>query len=250
MSQKHLTLSSGRVVREPGFETEPEVAVERSLQREHRDTKFLFNYSDTLFSCSLNCDSWPINTSTDSKLSLKPGERCDMFHRDKKNPKNCLFLGRGSSKSVAHHQKVTLARLKKGLPAQYVPQPSFYQQSSQISHVSNSKTVLSASSGSVAVKISKDVSKAQSEASKTLLFQDPAVLKTSEQSITSVPPANKSSAADCKSFQEFMKSHEQRMKRARDIAIEVKRKGDKRRRYQLREAEEMVSFCQKFFCLE
>ena len=37
------------------------------------------------------------------------------------------------------------------------------------------------------------------------------------------------------------------MKRARDIAIEVKRKGDKRRRYQLREAEDLVSFCQKFF---
>ena len=105
MSQKHLALSSGRVVREPGFETEPEVAVERCLQREHR------------------ANSWPINTSTDSKLSLKPGERCDMFHRDKKNPKNCLFLGRGSSKSVAHHQKVTLARLKKELPLQYVTEP-------------------------------------------------------------------------------------------------------------------------------
>ena len=56
MSQKQ-TLSFGRVVREPNFETDPETLVERSLQQEHRDIKFLFYHNDALFSCYLNADN-------------------------------------------------------------------------------------------------------------------------------------------------------------------------------------------------
>ena len=98
MCQKQ-TSSSGCVVREPNFETDPETLVERSLQQEHRDTKFLFYHNDALFSCYLNSDNWPSHFVTDAKLALEPGKRTEMFHRDEKKPKNCIFLGRGPSKN-------------------------------------------------------------------------------------------------------------------------------------------------------
>ena len=123
MSQKQNSYS-GRVVREPNFETDPETLVERSLQQEHRDTKFLFYQNDAFFSCYLNADNWPSHFVTDTKLALEPGKRTEMFHRDKKKPKNCIFLGRGPSKIVSEHQKATWERLKKGLPAQHVPPPT------------------------------------------------------------------------------------------------------------------------------
>ena len=106
--------SSGRPIKGTQFETDPETVVERSLQEENRDTKFLFYYSQALFSCYLNADNWPAKTTTDFKLSLKAGQRTDMWHRSK--PQNCIFLGKGPSKLVSEHQKQTLDRLKRGLP--------------------------------------------------------------------------------------------------------------------------------------
>ena len=94
--------SSGRPIKGTQFETDPETVVERSLQEENRDTKFLFYYSQALLSCYLNADNWPAKTTTDFKLSLKAGQRTDMWHRSK--PQNCIFLGKGPSKLVSEHQ--------------------------------------------------------------------------------------------------------------------------------------------------
>ena len=84
MSQKQ-TSSSGRVVREPNFEADPETLVERSLQQEHRDTKFLFYHNDALFSCYLNADNGQSHFVINTKLALEPGKRTEMFHRDKRS---------------------------------------------------------------------------------------------------------------------------------------------------------------------
>ena len=72
--------SSGRPIKGTQFKTDPETVVERSLQEENRDTKFLFYYSQALFSCYLNADNWPAKTTTDFKLFLKAGQRTDMWH--------------------------------------------------------------------------------------------------------------------------------------------------------------------------
>ena len=111
--------SSGRTIKDTQFETVPETVAERFLQEENRDTKLLFYYSQALFSCYLNADNWPAKTTTDFKLSLKAGQRTDMWHRFK--PQNSIFLGKGPSKLVSVHQKQTLDRLKRGLPATHVP---------------------------------------------------------------------------------------------------------------------------------
>ena len=108
--------SSGRNIKGAQFETDPETVVERSLQEENRDPKFLFYYSQDLFSCYLNADNWPAKTTTDFKLSLKAGQRTDRFKQQ-----NCIFLGKGPYKLVSEHQKQTLDRPKRGLPATHVP---------------------------------------------------------------------------------------------------------------------------------
>ena len=247
MSQKQ-TSYSGCVVREPNFETDPETLVERSLQQEHRDTKFLFYHNDALFSCYLDADNWPSHFVTDTKLALEPGKRTEMFHRDKRKPKNCIFLGRGPSKIVSEHQKATWERLKKGLPAQHVSPPTSWEQSSQKTKLHKSKPVVTASLQSVDPKGGPDCANAANKRpSPTLLFKDstPALDKHDN---TPVPALDKTSATNCSAFKEFMKEHEKRMKRSKEIASDIKRKGDKRRRKAVAEAEELVSL-RFYFCV-
>ena len=247
MSQKQ-TSSSGCVVREPNFETDPETLVERSLQQEHRDTKFLFYHNDAFFSCYLNADNWPSYFVTDTKLALEPGKRTEMFHRDKKKPKNCIFLGRGPSKIVSEHQKATWERLRKGLPAQHVLPPLSWEQSSQKTNLPKSKPVVTASLQSVYPKGVPDCANtAIKRPSPTLLFKDPTPA-FDNQNNTPVPALDKTSATNCSAFKEFLKEHEKRMKRSREIASEIKRKGDKRRRKAVVEAEELVSL-RFYFCV-
>ena len=247
MSQKQ-TSSSGRVVRKPNFETDPETLVERSLQQKHRYTKFLFYHNDALFSCYLNADNRPSHFVTDTKLALKPGKRTEMFHRDKKKPKNCIFLGRGPSKIVSEHQKETFERLKKGLPAQCVPPPSFMEQSSQKTKLPKSKPVVTASLQSVDPKGVPDCANAaNNRPSPTLLFKD-STPAFQNQDNTPVPALDKTSATNCSAFKEFLKEHEKRMKRSREIASEIKRKGDEKRRKAVAEAEELISL-RFYFCV-
>ena len=113
--------ASGRTIKGTQFETGRESAVERSLQEEDRDTKFLFYFPQASFSCYLNADNWPAKTTTDFKLSLKAGKRIDMWHGFKLQ--NCIFLRKGPAKLVSEHQKQTLDRLKRGHPAMHVPTP-------------------------------------------------------------------------------------------------------------------------------
>ena len=53
--------------------------------------------------------------------------------------------------------------------------------------------------------------------------------------------STKTTATSCSAFKEFLKEHEKRMKRSREIPSEIKKKGDKRRRKAVAEAEELVS---------
>ena len=247
MSQKQ-TSSSGRVVREPNFETDLETLVERSLQQEHRDIKSLFYHNDALFSCYLNADNWPSHFVTDTKLALEPGKRTEMFYRDKKKPKNCIFLGRGPSKNVSEHQKATWERLKKGLPAQHVPPPTSWEQSSQKTKLPKSKPVLTASLQSIDPKGVPDCANtANKRPSPTLLYKD-STQAFDNQDNTPVPALDKTSATNCSAFKEFLKEHEKRMKRSREIASEIKKRGDKRRRKAVAEAEELVSL-RFYFCV-
>ena len=83
--------------------------------------------------------------------------------------------------------------------------------------------------------------------SPTLLFKD-STPAFDNQDNTPVPALDKTSASNCSSFKEFLKEHEKPKKRSREIASEIKRKGDKRRRKAVAEAEELVSL-RFYFCV-
>ena len=224
--------SSGRPIKGTQFETDPETVVERSLQEENRGTKFLFYYSQALFSCYLNADNWPAKTTTDFKLSLKAGQRTDMWHRFK--PQNCIFLGRGPSKLVSEHQKQTLDRLKRGLPANHVP-----TQVQKSAAALPSNTADGARETAMATQ-SSGTQKA-SMPSRALLFDDSPTGVSNEPEPTATQEESRAQCSEeCDNFKKFLVGHEQRMVRSRAIADVLKNNADKRRRKAVKEIEELV----------
>ena len=163
-------------------------------------------------------------------------------------PKNCIFLGRGPSKIVSEHQKATWGRLRKGLLAQHVPPLSSWEQSSQKTKLAKTKPVVTAFLQSVDLKGVPDCANAANKRpSPTLLFKD-STPAFDNQDNTPVPALEKTSATNCSAFKGFLKEHEKRMKRSREIASDIKRKGDKRRRKAVAEAEELFSL-RFYFCV-
>ena len=73
----------------------------------------------------MNSDNWPIGTTTDDKLSLKPGTWIDEFYQRK--PTRCLYLEKGTAKVVSDHKDKTYKRLKRGLPPLHLKEPKKLQ---------------------------------------------------------------------------------------------------------------------------
>ena len=224
--------SSGRPIKGTQFDTDSETVVERSLQEENRDTKFLFYYSQALFSCYLNADNWPAKTTTDFKLSLKAGERTDMWHRSK--PQNCIFLGKGPSKLVSEHQKQTLDRLKRGLPATHVPTQVQKSAAALPSNTADgARETATATQSSGKQKASKPC--------RALLFDDSPTGVSNEPEPTATQEESRAQCSEvCDNFKKFLVGHEQRMVRSRAIADVLKNNADKRRRKAVKEIEELV----------
>ena len=129
-----------------------------------------------------------------------------------------------SFKNCLEHQKATWERLRKGLPAQHVPPLTSWEQSRQKTKLPKSKPVVTASLQSVDPKGVPDCANATNKRpSPTLLFKD-ATPAYDNQDNTPVPALDKTSATNCSAFKEFLKEHEKRMKRSREIASEIKGK--------------------------
>ena len=122
MSQKKAGVrSSGRVVKETHFETDPEIAVARSLRYEHRDTKFVFTNGQKILVASIENDKWPLGTTLDEKLSLKPGDPVKIILN--RLPCDVTFLGRGSAKAASSYKTKAELRLIKGLELEFLDCP-------------------------------------------------------------------------------------------------------------------------------
>ena len=225
-------LSSGRTIKGTQFETDPETVVERSLQEENRDTKFLFYYSQALFSCYLNADNWPAKTTTDFKLSLKAGERTDIWHQFK--AQNRIFMGMGPSKLVSEHQRQTLDRLKRGFPATHVPTQVQMSAAALPSNTTDGASeTATAPQSSGKQKASKPCRALLFDVSPTGVSNEPEPTATQEESRAQCSEVGEN-------FKKFLVGHEQRMVRSRAIADVLKNNADKRRRKAVKEMEELV----------
>ena len=116
MAQK--SRSSGRVVKEPNFEADPETQVTRSLRYEHRDTRFFFTNGKKVAIASLEGDKWPFGTTIDDKLKLKPGDKFQIILKGL--PCDVTFLGRGNAKSASSFKTDAEKRIAKGLELRYL----------------------------------------------------------------------------------------------------------------------------------
>ena len=139
MSQKKAGVrGSGRVVKETHFETDPEIAVARSLRYEHRDTKFVFTNGQKILVASIENDKWPLGTTLDEKLSLKPGDPVKIILS--RLPCDVTFLGRGSAKAASSYKTKAELRLSKGLELEFLDCPPVQQTQKSLSQ--NPLTIL------------------------------------------------------------------------------------------------------------
>ena len=116
MAQK--SRSSGRVAKEPYFETDPETEVTRSLRYEHRDTRFFFTNEKKVGMASLEGDKWPFGTIIDDKLKLKSGDEFQIIL--KSLPCDVTLLGRGNAKAASSFKTDAEKRIAKGLELRYL----------------------------------------------------------------------------------------------------------------------------------
>ena len=123
--------SSGRVINENHFETEPETAVARSFRYEHRDTKFVFTNGQNILMASIENDKWPLGTTLDEKLSLKPGDPVKIILN--RLPCDVTFLGRGSARTAAFYKTKAELRLSKGLQLEFIDCPPAQQTKKSLS---------------------------------------------------------------------------------------------------------------------
>ena len=117
--------SSGRVIKETHFETDPETAVARGLRYEHRDTKFVFSKGQKILVASIENYKWPLGTNLDKKLSLKPGDLVKIILN--RLPCDLTFLGRGSAKAASSYKTKAELRLSKGLQLEFLDCPTVQQ---------------------------------------------------------------------------------------------------------------------------
>ena len=216
MSQKPVSKrsASGRLIKNREFEADPETLVERSSQQENLNTRFLFYCTHALFSCQLNSDNWPIGTTTDDKLSLKPGTWIDAFYQRK--PTRYLYIGKGTAKVVSDHRDKTYKRLKRGLPPLHLKEPEKLQ-----THAPRANAEPSRASEYVS-----NVQPAVSNANRVLFPDDEPndpIQPGSSQAV--IDPTTPTIASDnicgavCEEFNKFIQEHEQRMVRAKSVGV-------------------------------
>ena len=139
MSQKNAGVrSSGRVTKETHFETDPETLVARSLRYDHRDTRFVFSNGQKILVASIENDKWPLGTTLDEKLSLKPGDPVKIILN--RLPCDVTFLGRGSSKAASSYKTKAELRISKGLQLEFLDCPPLQQTKKSLSQ--NPLTIL------------------------------------------------------------------------------------------------------------
>ena len=245
MSQKPVSKRSalGRLIKSREFETDPETLVERSSQQENLNTRFLFYCTHALFSCQLNSDNWPIGTTTDEKLSLKPGFWIDAFYQRK--PTRCLYLGKITAKVVSDHKDKTYKRLKRGLPPLHLKKPEKLQ-----THAPRANAEPPRASEYVS-----NVQPAVSNANRVLFPDDepnnPIQPGSSQEVIDPTTPTIASDnicGAVCEEFNKFIQEHEQRMVRAKSVGVILKQKSDKKRKRNVAELNELVNLLVYFCC--
>ena len=213
--------ASGRLIKSREIEIDPETLVERSSKQENLNTRFLFYCADALFSCPINSDNWPIGTTTDDKLALKPGAWIDVFHKDE-----------------------TYKRLKRGLPPLHLKEPGRLQTNAPRENDEPSR----------ASEYVPNVQPAVGKANRVLFRNDePTVSIKPVSSKTAVAPTTPTLAGDnicgavCEEFNQFIKEHAQRMVRAKSVGVILKQKADKKRKRNVAELNELVNLLVFYF---
>ena len=236
---------SGRLIKSREFETGPETLVERSSQQENLNTRFLFYCTDALFSCQLNSDNWPIGTTTDDKLALKPRTWIDAFY--KRKPTRCLYIGKGTAKCVSDHKDETYKRLKRGLPPLHIKEPEKLQ-----THAPRANAELSRASEYV-----PNVQPTVSNANRVLFPDDePNFSIQPGSSQAAIAPTTPTLASDnicgavCEEFNKFIEEHEQRMVRAMSVGVILKQKSDKKPKRNVAELNELENLLVCYFLLQ
>ena len=80
--------------------------------------KFVFTNGQKILVASIENNKWPLSTTLDEKLSLKPGDPVKIILN--RLPCDMTFLGRSSAKAASSYKTKAELRLSKGLQLEFI----------------------------------------------------------------------------------------------------------------------------------